>query len=81
MGWTTEGSEFEFRCGQEFSILHLVQTGSWVHPTCYPIGTGALSPGVKRLGREADRSPPSSTEVENGGAIPLLPHSPSGRGA
>jgi hypothetical protein len=35
---------------------------------------GALSPGVKRLRREADHSPPSSAEVKNGGAIPPLPY-------
>jgi hypothetical protein len=35
---------------------------------------GAVSPGVKRLGREADHSPPSSAEVKNGGAIPPLSH-------
>jgi hypothetical protein len=35
---------------------------------------GALSPGVKRPGREADHSPPSSAEVKNGGAIPPLPN-------
>jgi hypothetical protein len=32
MSWTTEGSEFESRWGQEFSLLHVVQTGSGVHP-------------------------------------------------
>jgi hypothetical protein len=32
-----------------------------------------LSSGVKRSGREANRSPPSSAEVKNGGAIPPLP--------
>jgi hypothetical protein len=31
---------------------------------------GALSPGVKRGGREADHSPPPSAEVKKGGAIP-----------
>jgi hypothetical protein len=30
----------------------------------------ALSPGLKRPGREADHSPPSSIEVKNDGAIP-----------
>jgi hypothetical protein len=35
---------------------------------------GGNSLGVKRPGREADHSPPSSTEVKNGGAIPPLPH-------
>jgi hypothetical protein len=34
---------------------------------------GAISAGVKRLGREADHSPPSQVEVENDGAVlPLL---------
>jgi hypothetical protein len=32
-----------------------------------------ISPGVKRLCREADHSPPSSVEVKNGGVIPPLP--------
>jgi hypothetical protein len=30
--------------------------------------------GVKRPGREAGHSPPSSAEVKNGGAIPPFPH-------
>jgi hypothetical protein len=61
--WTTNGSEFESRRDQEFSLLHAVQTGSGVHRTSYPMRTGALSPGVKRPGREADCSPPTSAEV------------------
>jgi hypothetical protein len=36
------------------------------------MGNGALSSEVKRQGREADNSPPSNAEVNNGGAIPLL---------
>jgi hypothetical protein len=39
-----------------------------------------LSPQKKRPVREADRSPPSSAEVENTGAIPLLPHTSSWSG-
>jgi hypothetical protein len=39
--------------------------------------TGAISPEIQRPGREADRSPPSS--VENGGAVPPLPHISSWR--
>jgi hypothetical protein len=35
---------------------------------------GAISPGVKWPGREADQSRPSSAEVMNGGAIPPLPY-------
>jgi hypothetical protein len=30
-GWTTKGSEFECRWGQEFSLLHVVQISSGVH--------------------------------------------------
>jgi hypothetical protein len=33
----------------------------------------AISRGVKNPGREADHSPPSSAEVNNGGALPSLP--------
>jgi hypothetical protein len=33
-------------------------------PTSYRMATGAFSPGVKRPGREADHSPPTSGEVE-----------------
>jgi hypothetical protein len=35
------------------------------HPASYPLGTGALSQGVKWLGNEADHSPPSSAKVKN----------------
>jgi hypothetical protein len=31
-GWTTEGSGFDYRNSQEFSLLNVVQTGSGVHP-------------------------------------------------
>jgi hypothetical protein len=43
-GWTTLESEFEFRYGQEFSLPHIVQTGSGVHPTSYPMGTEVSFP-------------------------------------
>jgi hypothetical protein len=49
-GWATEGSEFECRQGQEFSLLQVVQTGSEVHPTSYTMGTGGSFPGVKAAG-------------------------------
>jgi hypothetical protein len=44
-------------------------------PTQPPIQwvPGALSPGVKLPGREANHSPPTNAEVKNGGAIPPLP--------
>jgi hypothetical protein len=53
----------------------------WGPPSLLPIQwvPGALSPGVKRKGREAGHSPPSSAEVKNGGAIPPVPNMPSWR--
>jgi hypothetical protein len=39
-GWTTERSEFKSRYGQEFSLLHIIQTSSGAHPASYPMGTG-----------------------------------------
>jgi hypothetical protein len=45
-------------------LLHIVQTGSGVHPTSYKMGTEGSFPGVKRQGREADDSPPTSAEVK-----------------
>jgi hypothetical protein len=44
------------------------------------MSTGTLSPALKRQGREADHSPPSSAEVKNGGPILPLPHTFSWRG-
>jgi hypothetical protein len=38
---------------------------------------GALSPGVKRSGREADHSPPTSAEVKEN--VDLYIHSPKHR--
>jgi hypothetical protein len=46
------------------SLLHIIQTGSGVHPTSYKMGTGGSFLGVKRQGREADHSPPISAEVK-----------------
>jgi hypothetical protein len=37
--------------------------------------------GVKRQGREADRTPPSSVEVKDGGAVPQFPHTSPWPGA
>jgi hypothetical protein len=36
----------ESRQSHEFSLLHVVQTGSGVHPTSYPMGTGGKAAGV-----------------------------------
>jgi hypothetical protein len=45
-----------------FSLNHRVQTGSGAHPAS--MGTRGTSLGIKRPGREADHSPPSSAEVK-----------------
>jgi hypothetical protein len=45
------------------------------------MGTGCFSPGLKRPGHEADHSPVSSAEFQNGGDIPALPHTSPWRGA
>jgi hypothetical protein len=50
-------------------LLRDVHTVSGSHPVSYPVGIWVISPGVKRQGREADHSPPSSTEGKNVGAI------------
>jgi hypothetical protein len=73
MGSTIEGSEFESRYGQEFSLLQIVQTGSEVHPTPIQWVPGALCPGVKRPGREVDHSPPTSARSRKCGSIHPLP--------
>jgi hypothetical protein len=64
MGWTTEESEFESRYDQEFSLFHVIQTGSGAHPASYPMGAGEFFPGVKRPGCEADHSSPANADVK-----------------
>jgi hypothetical protein len=44
------GSELEFRWDQEFSLLHVVQTGSEAHPASYPVDTGGTFRGGKAAG-------------------------------
>jgi hypothetical protein len=64
-GWTPKGQSSNLGRGKIFllstssrPVLGLTQPPiQWV--------SGTLSPGVKRLGREADHSPPTSTEVKN----------------
>jgi hypothetical protein len=46
--WT---AEVRFRQGKRISLLHSVHTGSGA---AYLMGNGALSPGLKRPGREVD---------------------------
>jgi hypothetical protein len=56
---------FRFQARNDFTLHHNVQTGSGAHPASYPMSTGVLSWGVKWPGREANHSPPSSTETKN----------------
>jgi hypothetical protein len=60
------------RYGQEFPLLHVVQAGSGAHSTPVKWVPSALSTEVKGPGREAEHSHPSSAEIKNGGAMPLL---------
>jgi len=48
-----------------FSRHHRVQIGTGAHSASYPMGTRALSLGVKRSEREAEHSPPPSSEDKN----------------
>jgi hypothetical protein len=64
-GLDDRGSRVRFPVGAgNFSLHHRVQNGSGAHPASYPIGTGALSLGVKWLGRESDHPTPTSAEVK-----------------
>jgi hypothetical protein len=44
-GWSPES-----RLGQEFSLLHIVQTGSGAYLASYPMGTGGFFLGGKVAG-------------------------------
>jgi hypothetical protein len=46
-------------------LHHRVQNGSGAHPASYPMVTRGSFLGLKRPGREADHSLPSSAEVKN----------------
>jgi hypothetical protein len=65
-GLADRGSRVRFPAGAgNFSLHHNVQNGSGAHPSSYPMGNRGSFRGVKRPGREADHSPPSSAEVKN----------------
>jgi hypothetical protein len=58
------GSRVRFPAGAGNSFHHRVQNSSGAHPASYQIVPRALSLAVKRPGRGADHSPPSSAEVK-----------------
>jgi hypothetical protein len=72
-GWTIE----EFDSRQGLGILFTIVSRPALGPTQPPIQwvQGALSLGVKLLGREADHSPPSSAEVKE--CVELYLHYPN----
>jgi hypothetical protein len=64
-GLDDRGSRFRFLAGAgNFSLPHGVQNGSRAHPASYPRVPEAFSLRVKRPGREAGHSTPSSAEVK-----------------
>jgi len=64
-GLDDRGSRVRFPTGAgNFSLPHYLQNGSGAHPASIQCVPGALSLGVKRPGREADHSCPSSAEVK-----------------
>jgi hypothetical protein len=65
-GYGLDDLEIEFRSLAEAVCNLCVQSGFGAHPASCTVGTGGPSPGAKvRPGRDADHSPPSSTEVKN----------------
>jgi hypothetical protein len=65
---------FDFRRGLRI-FLFTTASRTALRPIKPPIQwvPGAVSLGVKRRGREADHSPPSSAEVKNAWSLPPLP--------
>ena len=62
----TTGIVIQLRAGARgFSLLQALQTGSGFQAAFYPMCIGGAFPGVNRLEREADQSPPPITEVRN----------------
>jgi hypothetical protein len=74
LGYELDDPEFDSREGPGIFIFITVSRPA-LGPIQPPIQwlSGALSPGVKRLGREADHSPPSSAEVKNAWSYTSIP--------
>jgi hypothetical protein len=52
-----------------FSLLRIVQTGSRVYTASYSTGTGVLSRGEKRPGRDVDHLPPSAPQYASSSVL------------
>jgi hypothetical protein len=81
-GMDDRGSRVPFPAGLGI-FLFTTASRTALGPTQPPIQwvPGALSLGVKRPGRKADHSPPSSAEVKYAWSLPPLPNTSSWRGA
>jgi hypothetical protein len=62
-GLDDQGFGIRVPMGQEVSLLHVFQTLGSIEPPIEWV-LGALSQGVKRPGRGADHSPPTSAEIK-----------------
>jgi hypothetical protein len=80
-GLDGRGVGVRVQVGQDFSPLHVIHTRSGAHPASYPMGSGGSFPEVKRPGREADHSPPTSAEVKNMWIYTSISHMLSWRSA
>jgi hypothetical protein len=75
-GLDDRSSRVRFPAGAgNFSLHQRVKNGFGAHPASYPLGGRGSFPGVKRPGREADHSSPSSAEVKE--YVKLYLHSPN----
>jgi hypothetical protein len=74
MGWTIGVLGFDFRRGLGI-FLFTTASRKAPGPTQPPIqwAPGALSPGVKRPGRDTDHSPPFNAEVKNASSYTSTP--------
>jgi hypothetical protein len=79
MDWMTA---VQFLAGQDFSLHHIIQTGSETHRFFCPVGTRILSSGIKQPENETNHSPPpSSAEVKNTWSYTPFSHMSAWRGA
>jgi hypothetical protein len=81
-GYWLDGRGVEVRVPVEsriFSMSSIPALGSTQPPIQW--APGAVSPGLKRPGREADHSPPTSARSRKYGSVPPLPQMPSWRSA
>jgi hypothetical protein len=76
-GWTTEGLDFESRQGQEFSLLHVVQTGSGSTQPPILWAPGLLSLGESSRGMKLTTHLQPVSRSRKCGPIHPLPHMPT----